>query len=530
MKQTLLFLILLLYIFFGGNALAQISPGELCNDHAFLEGTSNCSKCHTPGGQSTKVKCLECHKEIASNIAHNKGYHAQSIVRRNECSVCHNEHHGRNFEIIRFEEKKFNHAITGFPLKGVHRKQTCHKCHSPEFIKNPVLKKREGTHLGLNPECLNCHADYHQGKLSAKCADCHSFESFKIATGFDHNATRYPLLGKHITTPCLDCHKFEIINGKKTQKFTGIAFSKCTDCHKDRHNNKFRQNCQECHTEETFRFNKGMKAFDHDKTDFKLIGLHKQVECKYCHKGSLTAPLKSDQCQDCHADYHKGDFEKKGVKPDCNTCHNNVEGWSSTTYTLEDHNKTNFKLQDAHSAVSCVPCHKKASGFRYKGIGTECVDCHKNVHKGFIEERFYPKEDCSKCHNVVNWKGVGFDHTQKNFKLDGAHLKIECAACHYVRDSKSFLTQVFQGQTHVCVGCHKDVHMGQFESLGKGCEVCHSTDNWKIANFDHNTSRYKLDGEHKNVACKACHKPISDTKGKYIQYIFSSFECIDCHK
>jgi nitrate/TMAO reductase-like tetraheme cytochrome c subunit len=520
-----------LSIFFGTYANAQISPGELCKAHEHLEGASNCTQCHAFANKVTREKCLDCHKEIQANINANKGYHASSEVKGKNCAACHNDHHGKNFQVIKFNKKTFDHAKAGFVLKGKHAKQECKACHKPEFIKDPKYKKKLTTYLGLSQTCLSCHDDYHQGKLSSKCTECHSFDSWKNAERFDHSKTKFPLLGKHIKVACVDCHKVEIINGKKAQKFTGLNFTNCTPCHKDVHDNKFGQNCKKCHTEESFHFNKSMKAFDHDKTDFKLVGKHKLVDCKQCHKGELTAPIKHNQCQSCHKDYHNGDFTKKGVTPDCDQCHTN-DGFIPSTFTIEKHNKTKFKLEDAHLASSCMACHKKDNkNWSFKNMGTKCVDCHKNEHKGFIQEKFYPNEECIACHNAKNWKEIKFDHNKTGFKLEGEHAKTACGECHYGKNELGVRTQKFQNLSQECSSCHKDSHVGQFEVNGKtDCTRCHGFDKWENSKYDHNTSRFKIDGKHIGVKCEECHKPVMNEKGKYIEYKFDDISCARCHK
>lgn len=529
MKQKIIVALLGIFILLGYNASAQISPGDLSNVHAYLEGVSNCTKCHSVGNKVTREKCLACHNDIKVNIAAKKGYHASADVTGKECVVCHNEHHGRNFQILRFDKKSFDHRKTGFELKGVHAKQDCKACHKSGFITDARLKTKASTFLGLNKECLSCHADYHQGRMSSKCSNCHGFDSFKNATGFDHNTTRFPLLGKHKTVSCQKCHKTEIIDGKPVQKFKGLQFENCTACHKDVHENKFGQNCKQCHTEESFHTIKGMKSFDHDKTDFKLIGKHNLVACKSCHKTSLTAPVKHSHCSDCHADYHNKEFAKNGVSPDCNQCHNN-DGFTPSTFTIEKHNTSRFKLEGAHMATACIACHKKQEKWSFKNMGNRCVDCHKNEHKGLIGEKYFSNENCTVCHNVTSWKTVTFDHNQTKFKLEGAHAKQLCSACHYKKNEKGIKIQQFAGLSQDCSNCHKDTHAGQFAINGKtDCTKCHGFDDWRKSTFDHNSSRFKLDGEHANVECSACHKPVTNDKGKYIQYKFDTIACSKCH-
>jgi hypothetical protein len=62
------------------------------------------------------------------------------------------------------------------------------------------------------------------------------------------------------------------------------------------------------------------------------------------------------------------------------------------------------------------------------------------------------------------------------------------------------------------------------------CERCHGTDSWHNSKFDHNMSRFKLDGAHITVKCEECHKPTTNEKGTYIQYKFNDISCASCHK
>jgi hypothetical protein len=530
-KSHINFLLTVLFLAISFHLSAQISPGDLSKSHANLEGVSNCTQCHSVGNKVTREKCLDCHKEIKANILAKKGYHSSPEAMRKNCAECHTDHHGKEFNMIKLNKKLFNHNLTGFVLKGEHAKQECKACHNSDNIQDPKFKKKPSTFMGLKQECLTCHEDYHQGKLSSKCTECHGFDTFKKATGFDHSKTKFPLLGKHQTVKCVDCHKIEIINGKKFQKFNGLKFANCTACHEDVHKNKFGQDCKRCHTEESFFFNKSMKAFDHDKTDFKLIGEHRQVDCKECHKtGKLTDPIKHDQCQDCHKDFHKGEFtHRDGTKPDCNQCHTN-NGFTPSTFSIEKHNKK-FKLEGAHLATSCMGCHKKEGTWTFRKMGKRCVDCHKNEHEGKIEDKFMPNKDCSICHNVVNWKKVKFDHDKTGYKLEGEHAQIACAECHYGKNENGVRTQQFKGMTKECSSCHKDSHAGQFAVNGKtDCSRCHGFDKFENSKFDHNTSRFKLDGAHATAKCEQCHKPVMDNKGKYIQYKFNDIACVTCHK
>jgi len=200
---------------------SQISPGKLTSPHAKLEGMSNCTACHDLGKKVSSEKCLECHKEIKSLIDREKGYHSSIEIKGKECFTCHNEHHGRAFQMIHFDTLKFNHQLTGYDLKGKHAKVSCSKCHKNEFVKTKSSQKTAGkSYLGLDTKCLSCHVDYHQKTLSEDCASCHGQDSFKPTTGFKHQTTKFPLNGKHAEVACLKCHPKEVKEGKEFQKLS----------------------------------------------------------------------------------------------------------------------------------------------------------------------------------------------------------------------------------------------------------------------------------------------------------------------
>ena len=286
----------------------------------------------------------------------------------------------------------------------------------------------------LNTDCLTCHADYHLKTLSSVCLNCHNPDSFKPASKFNHANAKFQLVGKHKNVDCLKCHKVEMIDGKKFQQFRGVQYSNCTSCHKDPHQNQFGQNCRQCHNEESFQIVKGIKNFDHNKTDFKLEEKHLTVNCKACHKTKFTDPLKHELCTDCHTDYHNKQFVKNGVSPDCSQCHS-VKGFTLFSYTIEQHNQGTFPLQGAHLAIPCYDCHKKQEKWNFREIGINCKDCHKDIHQAFIQAKYYPEANCKICHNENRWTDISFDHSKTEFNLTGAHIRQNCRACHFKQNS-----------------------------------------------------------------------------------------------
>jgi hypothetical protein len=508
---------------------AQLSPGDLSNSHSNLNGISNCTQCHVLGNKITNEKCLACHTEIQSRINLGNGYHSSTEVKGKQCFACHSEHNGRNFQLVRLDPSKFDHNLTGYTLSVPHAKQECKECHAAKYIADQKLKAKKNTYLGVSPECLNCHADYHLRTLSSTCLNCHTSESFTPASKFNHNSAKFKLAGQHLKVDCAKCHKVEMTDGKKFQHFRGIEYANCTSCHKDPHQNQFGQNCRQCHSEESFHIVSGLKDFDHNKTSFRLEDKHLIVNCKACHKTKLTDPLKHDKCTDCHADYHNRQFVKNGVAPDCSQCHS-VKGFTFFNFTPEEHNKGRFPLKGAHNAIPCYECHKKQEKWSFREIGIDCRDCHQDIHQSFIQTKYYPNGDCKICHTENQWSGINFEHSKTAFSLTGSHKVQECKACHFKADTQGKVIQKFSGLSTECSSCHADNHNNQFAKNGvTNCNDCHDTGNWKASKFDHNKTAFRLDGKHINVACEKCHKKQQDGSLLFVQYKLKEFKCESCH-
>jgi nitrate/TMAO reductase-like tetraheme cytochrome c subunit len=81
-----------------------------------------------------------------------------------------------------------------------------------------------------------------------------------------------------------------------------------------------------------------------------------------------------------------------------------------------------------------------------------------------------------------------------------------------------------------CEQCHKDIHFGQFKVENTTtCERCHSFNDWKPVNFDHNKTKFSLDNAHKNVPCIKCHPSKTENGNKYFVYKLKDFKCATCH-
>lgn len=593
------------------NSYCQISPGDLTNAHAKFEGMSNCTLCHELGEKVASSKCLDCHKEIKSLVSNKKGYHSSSEVKKKDCFQCHSEHHGRNFEMIRFDEKAFNHELTGYKLEGKHEEIDCRKCHVSENISNTTFKKKSKTFLGLDTKCLTCHDDYHQKTLSSNdCASCHDTQTFSPAKKFDHNTSEFPLKGKHTTVDCKECHAKSIKNGKDFQQFNDVDFSDCKSCHEDLHNNQLIGQCKQCHTETSFAtftgkgvFNhnttnftlkgshkvidcfschtktsdpklvfqnkvnvdennclachndehegkfgnecvkchnensfttlKNKEAFNHNLTDYPLEGMHTKVDCKQCHKGKFTTEMEFNSCNNCHEDYHEGQFKKNGFTPDCVQCHTLDNNFTYSLFSFEEHDKTAFPLEGAHIATPCFACHvdENTKKWTFNNKGSKCITCHEDIHKSFIDEKYYPNNNCNQCHVNESWDQLNFNHSITSWELEGKHAEIKCGQCHFKFDETTKVKkQLFKTLNSECIQCHENKHDDQFAINGEtDCNRCHTSKNWIPEKFDHNKTAFKLEGRHAEIACTKCHiADIVNGKTK-IEYKIEKFACIDCH-
>lgn len=457
-----------------------------------------------------------------------RGYHSNKEVIKKKCWDCHGEHYGRTFQIIRFDEENFDHNKSGFKLVGSHVKLACKDCHTSKFISDVKLKKKENTFLGLSRSCNSCHEDVHQGTLDKNCQNCHNEDKFKPADKFSHNNTNFVLVGSHTQVGCNDCHKEEVKGEKKFRIFSGLKFTNCGDCHNDIHKGNFGNDCKSCHNNISFKKVNIPSTFDHSKTNFPLHGKHKITLCIKCHDKNLSNKPKFVNCYNCHDDYHRGEFDSS-KKSDCKNCHNE-NSFTPSLYTVQRHNITNFKLTHAHSAIPCGSCHVIESKWKFNIHGEKCISCHENIHKDYVDKKYFDENYCESCHSTQRWDDVKFDHSNTEFELVGKHTTTSCRSCHFVYKNESLKSQKFSSLNSNCTECHFDTHLGQFiKEKEELCLQCHTNDNWNPDLFNHNNTRFILDGTHRNLACLKCHQKIVNGEQQYINYKIEDVSCKSCH-
>lgn len=568
------------------------SPGELSRAHQSLEGgLQNCTKCHVAGQQLAPERCLECHTELKARVEQKRGFHGRLPPTELQCQTCHHEHQGRDEALVDWGkggQKSFDHARTGFDLRGKHRNLDCAKCHDPRRIADPavvaVLAKQPGrkTFLGQPQACSACHFDEHRGQLGADCQRCHSEAGWKPARGFEHARTAFPLTGRHARVDCAKCHLPQQqvaagvpatvtppVNPTRFPKWKGLAFQQCTDCHKDPHQARFGASCTQCHSTEDWKQVSGpaaKRAF-HEQTRYPLRGGHASVACQACHGPFPGQParyrgLAFARCTDCHLDAHLGQMKVlaqagAGEARTCERCHT-IESYAPARFEAEDHDQTGFKLEGAHRTVACVLCHVKDPRLASRvpaAVRTElekqkrpirislarfdpvrpadCGACHRDPHAGQFDRRV-KAEGCAACHGMTSFRQVRFDHARDSrFPLAGRHAEVACASCHRP-DAGGVVRYV--GLPSACAACHADPHAGQFAAAkgqGTDCARCHGLAGWKdLGKFVHAPpfTSFQLTGKHQNLACEKCHPGVQVAGSTVRKYRAIPTRCQGCHE
>ena len=245
---------------------------------------AQCTGCHA--GEVYKgvgLTCISCH---SAEDKHAGRYGPK-------CETCHGN---RKWGTISFDHAK----ATKFPLRGKHATVTCDACHTGDLYRTK-----------LKTACVACHGkdDPHKGQLGTRCESCHADTGWRQKVAFDHDVTRFPLVGLHRGIACEECHK--------TSRYKDTPAA-CVSCHKDSHHEgRLGSQCELCHTPNGWT----RWRFDHAKqTHFPLTGAHDGLECHACHatKAATRVELPTS-CVSCHRadDAHSGSFGTL-----CEHCHN----------------------------------------------------------------------------------------------------------------------------------------------------------------------------------------------------------------
>lgn len=430
--------------------------------------------------------CGACHRDV-----HNGSFGAN-------CSACHTVQGFRQISV----SGGFDHGRISFPLRGKHAAVKCAACHQ-DFTTDRGRRPPSST-------CATCHTpDPHGGSATLRgkpedCASCHSENGFSPST-FSverHQASRYPLEGKHLSARCSACHRKDLspvaaIRLGSSRVMIRPEANRCLSCHRDDHGGQLaarpdRGDCATCHRPAGWKPSEFDRAA-HAKLRLALDGRHAEISCRACHADP-----------------------RKGLRP----------------------------------LPQGVPLGK--AGFAFNSVEHDCVACHRDPHAGRFEQKGArpAAQGCATCHDPRWFLPATVDvaiHQRFSFPLLGAHRATPCAACHQefkvpppakspaalVGETGPLRPSSFQSKS-ACAECHQTVHGKQFDTRKDGgrCDACHGDDAFApAARFDHDRdSEFKLDRGHQKVACEACHRPRPSSAGEpRIVYRPLSGKCESCH-
>jgi nitrate/TMAO reductase-like tetraheme cytochrome c subunit len=191
---------------------------------------------------------------------------------------------------------------------------------------------------------------------------------------------------------------------------------------------------------------------------------------------------------------------------------------------FQSHSRTRFPLLAVHARLDCAACHAEQRPWEYATTPAECGACHLETYQQTTDPNHiaagFPQR-CEDCHLVTasSWRGARFSHPER-FPLIGGHAGLACARCHTGGD--------YAGTSSACVSCHRQDYAattnpnhaaGGFPTT---CEDCHTIQGWRPATFDHDLTRFPLDGAHRDVDCARCHEG-----GRYQG---TPTDCYACHQ
>ncbi|HEX5053423.1 MAG TPA: cytochrome c3 family protein [Planctomycetota bacterium] len=435
-----------------------------------------CAACHESGSahdvavlrrQSLPPRaCGECHADPHVPAASGRG--ALHLANTADCARCHAVTAWRDAR-----PTAAAHASLGFALRGAHAAVDCAACHG-----DAARTARWSGPAPAPTACATCHEHPHGSDLMALaeaapepagCAGCHVDTDAHFAEGrltaAQHAATGFALVAPHADVACVSCHRGAV----RSERFPGRAPADCRSCHRDVHAGQFAgepglAQCTACHAETHFLPHQfGVAA--HGRTTFPLSGAHDAVACTACHRevvnGVRTFHGTARDCAACHADVHRGTFDRAGRpkviegRTGCARCHDTA-AFAPALAGFDHSLWAGYELAGAHAELACAGCHRSVpAGPRLgKAAGSSCASCHQDPHAGQFAAG--GTTDCARCHGPVRWQDMQFDHDQQSrFALDRVHARLACSKCHLGYETSTGTIVRYKPLGVACGDCHR---------------------------------------------------------------------------
>ncbi len=355
----------------------------------------------------------------------------------------------------------------------------------------------------------------HGNDFDLDCLLCHTTQSWEIDANkikFDHNSTKFELMGQHNDVNCSSCHV--------DLKFKNAA-TDCENCHTDVHENSVGFDCANCHTPTSWIVSDILQI--HRMSRFPLLGSHQTADCSECHISNSLLNFQpiGVECVDCHInDYQSAknpDHISANFSTDCNECHDmNQPSWGATGIVHDF-----FPLSGGHAISNCYDCHKQGD---FSGLNQDCYSCHQDDYNSTVNPSHVDlgfSQDCQTCHTIAGWTPAIFDHDNKFFPIYSGKHKGEwdqCTDCHTSGNDYAVFS---------CITCHehnqadmdaehKEINGYVYES--NACYTCHPNGS-EDESFSH-TILFPLTNSHSGLSCTECHST---------SYTGTSSECASCH-
>jgi hypothetical protein len=350
--------------------------------------------------------------------------------------------------------------------------------------------------------------------------DCHNTTGWTIdikTLSFNHNTTKFKLVGQHQTVNCKLCH-------------TSLEFAKaeteCISCHTDMHSQSVGPDCGRCHTPNSWVVNNVTEI--HQRSRFPLVGAHLSADCYSCHTNASPSLLNFEplgiECVDCHQDDYNAttnpNHSTGNYSTNCVDCHN----MTATSWSGAGINHNFFPLTGGHDINNCQECHKTPD---YTSTSPACISCHETNYNGTTNPNHTSigfSTTCNDCHTTnPGWKPAEYtQHDAKSFPIYSGKHNGEWSACSDCHTNPASYTQF------TCIDCHEhnqpdmngehnDVQGYAYNS--PACFSCHPRGDAE-GSFNHSLSSFPLIGAHSSIECIKCH-----TNG----YAGTSGVCYSCH-
>ncbi len=423
------------HIFSPGPLTAKARPGVTLQgftSHADFE--NQCAYCHRPLQVAQSALCVECHRNVAEQMAAQQGVHGQ--LRDTRCATCHGDHQGRDFDptvqaLLRFDHNALGFSLVRHQANADGQPIVCRNCHTPDYA------------VAVD-QCALCHQQLdaafmaqHQADFGPTCLDCH--DGLDTMARFDHATTGFPLTGGHAQVACAACHGAAARGGRPG--FAGTPQA-CAACHAEPqvHQGLFGTDCAACHQTTAWQPARWQGAFfDHELTAFSLVAHHRDrqgqpIACSACHTATdlQNGTFATQTCIACHGQLDAAFMRRhqRRFGPACLDCHDGTGRMRNF-----DHDKV-FVLDGAHAGLACESCHAER---RFRGTPRACAQCHAepDIHRGFFGLQ------CDWCHTTQAWAPARL--RVHPFPLaHGGRGEVACLVCH----PQAYVT-------YTCYGCHE---------------------------------------------------------------------------